>query len=553
MIKKLKIKNFAMVNDASIEFEDGFCIITGETGAGKSIIAEAIEFLLGEKPYAQLIKEGANFCEVEGEFESDKIKIRLPGMPANGKFSIRRVFDRNLKSKAFCCDNLISISALKYFGLAFSDFYGQDQARFLLEPDRQMDILDSYGGLEEERKKFEESYKIRNEISEKIKALSLSMEERDKLIDMYSFQIQEIEKLELNPAKDETLGERLARIKQKDKIARNISQCLTMLKDGENSSIYSVSKASDLLKEISSFDTSFMQDSEILEKISVELSAICDDLRSSMKEDEISVSEIDAMIERDEKIKKLKKRYGESIEEILNKAQELKEKVKLLEESSFNLSQLNKEFEKANEKMTAQAKKLSQKRINAAKKMSESVLKELKELGFEKASFKIDLSFQPEEIGHSGGDLIEYLFSANPDSIARPLRFCASGGELSRVALALKAVFAGAYNYDFSVFDEVDAGIGGNTAFLIGEKLRKISTKNQVIVITHAPQTASFANCHIKVEKKIKNGITEISFLKLPPREREKEIARMLGSKISPETAITHAREMLKISTSKRE
>lgn len=547
MIKRLRLKNFAMVREAELFFENGFCAITGETGAGKSVTAEALEFLLGEKPYPQLIKEGESSCEVEGEFEISSDKFSSSFDFITGKtFTLKRIFDRNLKSRAFCCEKPVSVSSLKELGAKLADFYGQDQGRFLLEPARQLEILDAYGGLGKERRAYNEIYTEMNAVSEKLKAVSLSMQEKERLIDMYSFQLEEIEKLAIDPVRDSSLGERLARIKEKDKIVRNVSQALQLLKDGEGSVISRLSAAASLLRLLEGREPAAVFAAENISKNAIELEEVCANLSSLLKEEDISEAEIDSLIERDEKIKRLKKKYGENLEDILAKAAEFREKLAALEDSGITESELQKKLSDLSAKAQSAAKKLSLKRQKCAEKMSAAALKELKELGFEKASFRAEVFFSQEDLGPTGGDSAEYLFSANPDARPQPLRNCASGGELSRVALALKTVFAGAYEYDFSVFDEIDAGIGGNTSFLIGEKLRKISSRNQVLCITHAAQVAAFAGCHIKVEKKVRNGRTEISAVSLKGEDRQKEIARMLGSKVSPETALRHAGEILR-------
>ncbi|NLI10354.1 MAG: DNA repair protein RecN [Elusimicrobia bacterium] len=543
MIKKLKLKNFALIKEAEINFDGRLCAITGETGAGKSTIAEALEFLFAAKAYKEIVREGENYCEVTAEFDpSFCAEIENVGKI----FSLKRTADKDLKSKFFINEKPSCASFLKNIKNSFADFYGQQQSAFISSQETQLEIIDAFAQISQEKKEYAEIYNERTEIISKLKSLSLSEEEKNKLYEMYSFQLEEIEKLNIDPVKDSTIEEKILRFKQKDKLNSAAGKALDFLKNSDNCAQNSVFSA---LNGLSSLEGKYPEIDEIclkLRNISQEISDISENISSLTQDDDLSQKEIDALIERDEKIKKLKKKYGEDLNDIIKKAEELRNNLKNLSETEYNASQLEKKLEAVEKKLSQKALKLSERRKLYALKLQTAVLKELKDLGLEKASFFAEIDFNLEYAGPNGCDKAEFLFSANPGSPAKPLRYCASGGELSRLSLALKSSFSGLRNYCFSFFDEIDAGVGGNTAFLIGEKLKKISSKNMVLFITHLPQTAAFADFHIKAEKKVKSFHTEIVFRSLSLQERKEELARMLGSKYSPQTAIKHAEELLK-------
>lgn len=543
MIKKICIKNFALIREAEINFAGNLCVITGETGAGKSSVAQAFEFILGGKAKAELISDGETFCQVYAEFENcqqDKVK-KDPSI-----CSLRRVMDKDLKNKFFINSRQVSMRDFRQACYQIADFYGQQESAFICCADTQLDIIDTFGKIEKEKEEYLRVYNEKKNIISKIEAISLSAGEKERLIDMYSFELGEIEKLNINPQKDSCLEETILKIKEKDRISRYAGRAFELLNNSDASAHSCISQA---LSCLSNLEGKIPQVDKIclrLRNMIEEVNYCVESLSSILSGNEMTEADVDRIIERDEKIKRLKKKYQCELEGLLEKAQDLREKLQNLSENDFNLSELEKKLTEAEKKLEKKASALSLKRKKSAETLTKLVSSQLKDLGLDKASFFAEIDYNAQYECAKGFDRVEFLFSANAGSPAKPLRFCASLGEISRLSLALKASFSSKNSFLFSVFDEIDTGVGGNTAFLIGEKLKKISCDNKVIFITHSPQAAAFADCHIKAEKKTVAGKTRISFHVLSLQQRKAELARMLGSRFSPETALNHADNLLK-------
>jgi len=543
-LKSLSIKNFAIINDLKIDLSNGLNIFTGETGAGKSIIVESLNFLFGARAYSEMIKENANFMEVQGifNFSHNKLKNIIPDLKEEN-ISIKRIFDKNGKSKSFINNKSCNLSILSNIGKEFLDFHAQNENQSLLNPLNQIMALDNYCSIEKLVIDFSKLFEEKNKIENLLKNISLSKQEKDKLIELYSFQLSEIENLKLKEGEDEELEEIINRLKNAEKINKLIFDISSMLKESENSVLNSIYKVLNKTQILSEIDSNYINVNKRLDNIKIEL----EDISSSFSTNIQNNSEnIDFYITRQEKIKNLKKKYGQTISEILKYAQDLKIKISELENINYSEEKLNEKMEEINKELKQKALELHNKRVKKAKILSEEIENEIKKLGFEFAKFTINIQFDEENFTKTGGDSIEFLFTSNPDIMPKPLKFIASGGELSRIMLAIKSVITDYDKSEILVFDEIDSGVGGNTIFFIGEKLKKMAKTKQILCITHMAQLAAFGDSNFKVEKNIIGNTTEISVKKLNEDEKIKEISRMLGSKFSAKTATEHARELVK-------
>ena len=545
-ITKLNIKNFAIIRELRLEFSEGLNMFTGETGAGKSIIVEAIGFLFGERAYSEMIREGEASMEIEGEFLFDKKKLKgiLPGFEGE-TLVIKRIFDASGRTRAYMNGRPCLVASLSAAGRAFADFHGQNQSQSLMAPEKQLAILDRYAGLDGELKAFSTFYSARREVESRIRNISLSKEEKERLMDLYSFQAGEIEKIDPKEGEDAELEDLISRFKNIDKIEKSLNEVYSFLKNDDSSALHSVYRALARAESLAQLDPSFSGALERLEKAKAELEDLAELFYSSTNNPDRDPGKLDFYIGRAEKIKALKKKYGETVSLVRKKGEELKAKVGELENVEHSVGELQKELEVLNRKLSVAGEALSGKRAVAAKKLSKEIEKELKELGFEYARFSIKLESDPGIPSGTGFDSVEFLFSSNPDQFLKPLKFIASGGEISRVMLAAKSALSAYDELEMLVFDEIDSGVGGNTIFAMGEKLKAIAVSKQILCITHMAQLAAFADANFKVEKNVSGGKTEIKALRLDPDGKSGEIARMLGSSHSSKTAVEHAKQLI--------
>ena len=545
MIEKIRIKNFALISNLELDFKKGITILSGETGAGKSIIVEAINFLFGSRAYSEMIKDGCEELSVEAEFAIDKNKFKELNLDGD-KINIKRIYSRLSKNKTYINSKNVSLSFLENLGKKLVDFHGQNENQSLIESKNQMHILDKFSGLEKELSRFESKYNEKNELEEKIKNISMSNEERERLIDLYKFQLQEIEKLDIEPDKDGHLADEIMKLKNVDKINRLSNEIAQLLDSSDNSAYNTISKAHSKILNLSEIYPNLPFKIEDLEELKNKVKIIADAFKELVRDCEYSSEEIDFLIARHEKLKNLQKKYGEDLNNIISKKEELRVKINELENNDYNLSDLNQRLEKIKSHLLKSAEDISAIRKKNAEKLSKLILKELSELGFERAKFSINVDFDSANLNSCGCDSVEFLFSSNPDQLLKPIRYVASGGEISRVTLAIKSAISDINEVDTLIFDEIDSGVGGNTIFSIGRKFKKLSKNRQIIAITHMAQLACFADFNIRVVKKIKNNKTEIEVKELAGEEKVIEISRMLGSKYSEKTAMEHARELIK-------
>jgi DNA repair protein RecN (Recombination protein N) len=560
MLKYLKIKNLAIIEELEVEFSPGLNLLTGETGAGKSIIIGGVNLLLGEKSSPELIRSGEKEASVEGIFEPGEQgfigqKLEELGIDYQGELIIRRVVVEG-KSRAFINGVLVPIKSLKELGEKLIDIHGQHQHQELIYPRNHLDLLDYFGGNLPERGEV-------SRLASEVKALfseltSLRMDEREKMqkIDLLSFQVNEIEKAGLKPGEEEGLTAERKLLQNAERLNELAASSISILSEREPNLTALINQLERNLNQLADIDKNLGSYAREVEEARYKLDDLAKELAgylSRISFDEARLTEIE---DRLFEISRLKKKYGNTIEEILSFKEKAKSKLEKITMNEEREKELTAEIGKKYREYLDRTERLSEKRKEDAVKLAEEVKKELSLLAMEKAEFQVKIekrtppTFSPEKedlaLAGKGLDEIELLISPNPGEELKPLARIASGGELSRLMLAIKSAAAAEERYKTLIFDEIDIGIGGRVAEVVGRKLERLARAHQIICITHLPQIAAFADAHYLVEKSIDRGRTRTWIKQITKEQRVDELARMLGGETITDTTRRHAEELLK-------
>lgn len=527
MIKSLWIKNFAIIKDLEIDFHPGLNIFTGETGAGKSVIVESIDFLFGAKIH----------LDVSLPVEVGAV-IKEPSI-SEKEFVVKRFFYPDGRSKYFFNNEQINQTKIREISSSIIDFHSQMENYLINHTSKQIEIIDSYSSNITNVKKFQKLYFQLKDIEAKINNLNMNNSQRYRLIELYNYQLNEIENANLKENEDIEIEDKILKYKNTERLKKYIYQ-LKEYMNGENGMMVHIGKTRKIIDELIKIESSF-DCCEIINRIEADLKIIYDMISNYSIDESFN---IDDLISRDELIKKLKKKYGSTISDIKKFALDIKGKIEELSTMNYSLEELLKEKEKILKEMDSLVAEISNKREKFSVKFSKEVESNLKKLGFSSPKFSIFIE-REQDFNQYGKDRIEFLFSANLDLPLKPLRYVASGGEISRIMLAIKSVINKYDDSKILVFDEIDAGIGGNTAFVVGEMVKSLSKNKQILCITHTPQLAIYADRHFLVEKKFNDGKTVVDLKTLDGKDRISEISRMLGSKYSNDSAKKHAINLL--------
>jgi len=543
MLRELRVSNFAIIDELSVSFSGGLNVLSGETGAGKSIIIGALGLVLGERAYSEMIKTGRDSATVEASFLlAEGLGNGTPGYDGNGALTIKRIITKGGKSRAYINGNAVNVQALSELGKGLVDVHGQHEHQSLLSTDNQTLLLDRLGGIEPERDDFAALYHQASSIRRKLEALNRNSRDREQRVDLLRFQVSEIEGAALEPGEDSRLTEEFEILSNLGKLRELMEDSYENLYSGEGAAVERASSALTSLREAAEIDNELSGALDSLSQASALLEDAALTVRDLRDKYEMDPSRLDHVQERLEEIGRLKKKYGGTIETVLNYAGEAAEELDALDNAGENAEELEKELSGMNRELIKAASALSQKRKKTAAKLEKSVISELKSLALENASFKV--SFEEAEITAAGMDNIEFLFSANKGEMVKPLGKVASGGELSRIMLAIKTVLREVDRVPVLVFDEVDAGIGGKTAGSVAERLVQAGGSRQVLCITHLPQIAARGGTHLLIEKSSAGNGTDVSVRELSGSERQEEIARMLSGSVT-DASLKHARELL--------
>jgi DNA repair protein RecN (Recombination protein N) len=553
MIKLLRVRNLATIESLEVRLDAGFSILTGETGAGKSIIIDAIRLLLGEKASADLVRTGAKEAFVEAVFDVSGLAIDLAGLPEpeDGELLVQRSVTDQGSGKAFLNGALVPVRRLREIGGRLVDIYGQNDHVFLLHLENHLAYLDeALDAPELVRDTARAAQELRRLLQEK-RGLEAKEREREDRLDFIAYQLREIESAGLKPGEDETLLREREIIKNAEKIAGLVDRALDLAYLGEDSVIPRLARLRALLADLAAYDAAFGEFGAGLQDAAILLQDAADSLVRFRDRRAASPEDPEAVEERLSVIEKLKRKHGGTIEAVLARGEDLRREKALLETGRERLQELEAVIGKRFGEYTDRASKLGAARRKAAERLARMIEKEIAVLGMTKARFEVRLAEvtpaidDPASIRDQGAEDAEFLLSPNPGEELRPLRRIASGGELSRMMLALKSAGRDRDGRKTLIFDEIDAGIGGKTAEFIARRLAKLAERHQVICITHLPQIASAADHHFHVDKRVENKRTYTSARPLGREDRVEEIARLIAGSRLTEASREIAREML--------
>lgn len=550
MLKELKIENLAIIEKVDLEFKNGLIVLTGETGAGKSIILSGINLLIGEKASADMVRDGEDYLLAQGVFAVNKeqeAELKELGIDAeDNEVIVRRHIDKNGKGKAFVNNIRVPMSSLKEIMGTLVDIVGQHSHQMLLNKANHLKLLDRFLGEDgiSIKKQLESIYNEYSSLERRIQDVEKNKKETIEKKEFYEFQLQEIDKVNLKEGEDEKLEEEYKKLFHAGKIKEKLSLTENILKDDEKNALSIIYNSRKNLETISKYGKEFQENLERLERVYYDLQDCVDSIRDLNDDIEADDIRLEKVISRLDAINRLKSKYGDEISEILEYREKIDEKLQLLDENSFQVKKLSKERDDAKEKYYGLAKKLSEIRKLKAKIIEENLQDELKGLNMGDANFKIEFE-ESSSMGISGIDQVEFMISTNVGQGLKPLWKVASGGEVSRIMLAIKVIFSKVDNIPILIFDEIDTGVGGETVRKIANKLMEIGETTQVMSITHSPAIAAKATQQFYIEKKLIDNRTITQVKELNSEERVQEIARMLAGKNISEAVIEHAKELL--------
>lgn len=559
MIVELNIKDFAIIDNIKINFDKGFNVLTGETGAGKSIIVEGISMILGQRASKEMVRTGKEKALLEGVFyleNPEKINYILEEYGIDSDDNNYLVITREIYSSGRTISRIngrnVTLNMLNNVTSNLVEIHGQHQHQSLLKVDNHIKIIDSFGDsnfkkLTDEVKSMYEDLQIEKK---KLKELSLNVIEREREIDLLKYQLNEIDSSNIGRIDEEEIIREYNKLNNVKEIAYNLGQAYNLLNNEDYDSmsiINGINKCIIWLNSIMNYDDTLKKFATSLESINFELQDLSTSIINYLEDLVIDEERLQYLEEQIDTINKLKKKYGNTIEDIIkyrnsieNKLNILLNNEKAIEESEKRIAHLENKLEKLCSQLTEERKKISS-------RIEHLISKELEDLNMSNATFKVN--FEKNDVFTvKGWDKIEFLISTNKGEELKPLSKIVSGGEMSRIMLAFKNILATYDNIPSLIFDEIDAGISGRTAQIVGEKIKSISKNHQVICVTHLPQIAALGDNHFLIEKMDKSGKTQIHVKKLKYEERVDEISRLIAGVNLTETTKQHAREMLEMS-----
>lgn len=563
MLRTIRIRNLALIRDLEMDFGPGLNLLTGETGSGKSILVDALGLLLGARSSQDMIRSDSDTATVEGLFELErngpvqKILVESGLESEEGTLLVRREISLAGRNRIFINNHLATLSTLRSVGDKLADIHGQQDQRSLLDLSTHLEWLDHFGNNYDLAEKVQEGYRKLRQTARQLESLESSEQERLRRIDVLQYQIDEIRKIDPRPNEKEELENERSVLTNREKILALATEAFGLLYESESSVLIQTRRLERILEELERFDKSWVPHRETLQECRYKLEDLSYTVRDYADGSDFSPERLEQVQQRLYALEKLAKKYGDSNRDILE----------FLDQSTRELEQL-RSYAESSERLVQQlalesaiyselAEKLSQKRRRDAERLEKEIEKEFKALAMERMQLRvhfkpagtdIDKSGIPDFYGPRGIDHVEFLISPNTGESMMPLAKIASGGELSRLMLAIRSLCRNREADKTFVFDEVDTGIGGRVAEAVGRRLRTLAADNQVLCVTHLPQIAAFAHSHFSVRKDVVGDRTQTFAKKLDPSERIQELSRMLGGENITQTVRNHAREMLEYS-----
>lgn len=561
MLSYLRIKNLALIESVEIEFSDGFNVLTGETGAGKSILLGAINLLLGGRASSDDIRTGETTAVIEGVFDVKKESFVIKKLKeyeiecSDDQLFIKREISSQGRNRILVNNAMCPLSTLIKIGDLLIDIHGQHDHQSLLKPDSHMDVIDSFGEVDPLRAKYEESFFEWEKLTHKHAELLKKEKELKERLDFFLFRVEEIEKADVHAGEDKDLENELLILESSQKLMELSSGILNLLSNSENSAAGTLGESVKLAANLALIDQKTKEAADLINNAKIEIDEALRFFDKYSRNIEHNPARIEEINERLNLISRLKKKYGGTIEEIQNTLKESKKNLLSIENFDKDINDLQEKINSAFLGLSKTALELSDARKKVIKKFDAEITKNLKTLSMQNVVFKVNSFFIESENGISvngkkaafdsrGIDKAEMLISPNPGEPLKTLVKIASGGELSRVMLAIKSLLASSDNIPTLIFDEIDSGIGGITANKIGEALEKLGKSHQILCVTHLAPIASFAKTHFVVDKNVEKGRTYTVISKVDSNNRVKEIARMLGDEKSA-SSLAHAKSLI--------
>ncbi|MBM7604582.1 DNA repair protein RecN (Recombination protein N) [Metabacillus crassostreae] len=560
MLAELSIKNFAIIESLTVSFEKGLTVLTGETGAGKSIIIDAVHLLAGARGSSEFVRFGEKRAELEALFlmEDDRHPVYNKcdefGIDvSDGMIILRR--DLSATGKSICRINgkLVTIAILREVGQYLVDVHGQHDNQELMNEENHINLLDQYGGkkIKAALENYFDVYRNYDTLQKKIIQLSENEQEMAHRLDLLQFQLEEIEGAELQPKEDELLIEEKNQISNYEKVYDSLQNSYSAL-HGEQRGLDWVGHAMSNLENVGSINKTLQDLSETISNAYYMLEDLSYQVRNELESLEFDPERLNFVESRLNEINTLKRKYGQSVEEILTYSAKIEEEIDTIKNKDSHLYKLQKELDSILEDLSIEAKNVTSIRKNFAKVLIDEIHQELKELYMEKTTFDVNVSLkqtsgQNVKYTANGTDDVEFFISTNPGEPLKSLSKTASGGELSRIMLAMKSIFSQHQGITSIIFDEVDTGVSGRVAQAIAEKIYRVSNGSQVLCITHLPQVAAMADTHLYIAKETTSGRTKTSVKPLKEEEKIREIGRMIAGVEVTELSKQHAKELLSL------
>ncbi|MGH7795396.1 MAG: DNA repair protein RecN [Candidatus Binatia bacterium] len=561
MLRELRIKNFAVIDEVVLELKPGLNILTGETGAGKSIILNALGLVAGERGASDIIRNGEDAAIVEALFDAlppaIESQLKDAGFEADGELVIKRVLSRSGKNRIHLNGSLCPLGVLAEAGGSLVHIYGQHEHHTLLQAETHLNLLDAFANVAAARsmkEKYDALVRAWNELNE----TRDSLEQRRREKALLEAQAEEISQARLQPGEEEEIRATKSILAHSEKLHQGCREGEELLYEGDAALVGGLSKYTVRLRELATIDNHLQPTVDLLESSLAQLQEAAAQLRRYAERVHFDRRALEQVEDRLAEIHRLKRKYNAGIEEILRLHEEITVSLENLDRGEEKIAGLEKAFAEARQGAWESAEKISQERQRAAKKLQREMEREVRTLGMPDTAFEVrfitedDKSDDPpffiagRRLTERGMDQVEFYFSPNPGEPVKPLARIASGGELSRLMLALKALVLTPGVVSTLLFDEVDAGIGGRVAEIVGKKLQQVAARHQVISVTHLPQIAAMADAHFVVQKAVEKGRTFTRVKQLSERERIGELARMLGGVKITEQTLKHAEELVR-------
>ncbi|MEJ5237063.1 MAG: DNA repair protein RecN [Limisphaera sp.] len=557
MLRTLRIKNLALVEDLTWELGPGYNVITGETGAGKSILIGALELVLGERADRTRLRSGADSATVEAVFDVQDLRIPLAdwleenGLEPceDGRLVLKRTVTASGLNRQFVNGTPTTLAVLKRLGDWLVDIHGPHDHQSLLQPGRQLDLLDAYGGLQELRTRFAQACQERARLEQQRAALAMDEAAHARQVDLLRHQVREITEARLQPEEEETLPALHQRLSNAARLLQLTRAALDLLSESESSILQQAGVMGRALQELQRLDPAAREFVESHARAVEQWRALREDLSRYADRLELDPERLQEVEQRLDLIHSLKRKYGRTVAEVLAFGEQARRQLETLEQREAELARLQAAIAQVDQTLRALGAELTERRRKVIPGLTRAVGRQLEDLGFRQSHFEVQLESELDAWtagpppAPTGFDRIEFLFAPNPGEPPRPLRAIASSGELARVMLALKTVLAAQDEIPVLVFDEVDANVGGETAHAVGAKMREIAAHRQVLCVTHLPQVAAAASHHWVVRKSVRQGRTVSELEPLEASARVEELARMLGGRT--EEALRHAAALL--------